>query len=57
LVQSCVVLTGRWQDPDFKETVINNTGNVNINVIFRLFRVTTLAVEKQQLLKILSVCP
>jgi hypothetical protein len=36
--------------------IINKTGNVPINVTLRRLRVTIVVVEKQQVLRILSVC-
>jgi len=35
----------------------NKTGNVPTNVTLRRVRVTFIAVEKQEILHILSVCP
>jgi len=42
-------LTLRWDD-------INKTGNVRITLTIRRLRVTTVAVQQQKVLHILSVC-
>jgi hypothetical protein len=42
--------------PGIHLDITNMRGNVDINVTLRRLRVTTVAVEKQEILHILSVC-
>jgi hypothetical protein len=43
-----------WVWETFKSAVVEMTGNVRINLILWCFSVTTVAVEKQQVLHILN---